>query len=80
MQPNYLALHLPYHNTTQHHNPEDYGLNLNHHENFKSHFSYLALISIKVKGKGKVVPVLPLTQHHAKKVYWEGENIAPPIP
>jgi hypothetical protein len=22
------------------------------------------------KGKGKVVPVLPLTKHHAMKAYW----------
>jgi hypothetical protein len=32
-----------------------------------------------VKGKGKVVPVLFLTKHHAMKAYWESEGIAPHI-
>jgi hypothetical protein len=32
-----------------------------------------------VKGKGKVVPVLPPTEHHAMKAYWVSEGTAPPI-
>jgi hypothetical protein len=31
---------------------------------------------IKEKGKGKVVPVLPLTAHHAMKVYWGSGSTA----
>jgi hypothetical protein len=33
----------------------------------------------KGKGKGKVVPVLFLTDHHAMKVYWWIGGIAPRI-
>jgi hypothetical protein len=29
------------------------------------------------KGKGKVVPVLLLTEHHATNAYWESEGLAP---
>jgi hypothetical protein len=29
--------------------------------------------------KGKVVPVLPLTEHHATKAYWESGGTVPPI-
>jgi len=35
---------------------------------------------LKVKAEGKVVPVLFLTEHHAKKSYCGSECIAPPIP
>jgi hypothetical protein len=28
------------------------------------------IINNKVKDKGRVVPVLPLTEHHAMKAYW----------
>jgi hypothetical protein len=31
-------------------------------------------------GKDKVVPVLPLTEHHAIKAYWESGGTALPIP
>jgi hypothetical protein len=31
------------------------------------------------KGKGKVVPVLFLTEHHAMKAYWGSGGIAPLI-
>jgi hypothetical protein len=31
------------------------------------------------KGKGKVVPVLFLTEHDAMKAYWGGGSIAPRI-
>jgi hypothetical protein len=34
---------------------------------------------VKVKVKGKVVPVLPLTEHHAMKVCWGNGGTAPPI-
>jgi hypothetical protein len=33
----------------------------------------------EVKAKGKVVPVLPLTEHHAMKAYWGSGGTAPPI-
>jgi hypothetical protein len=36
-------------------------------------------IKVKVKVKGKVVPVLPLTEHHAMKAYWGSRGTAPPI-
>jgi hypothetical protein len=36
-------------------------------------------VEITRKGKGKVVPVLPLTEHHAMKVYWGSGGTAPPI-
>jgi hypothetical protein len=29
------------------------------------------------KGKGKVVPVLFLNEHHSKKAYWRSGGIAP---
>jgi hypothetical protein len=29
-----------------------------------------AVKNLGVKGKGKVVPVLPLNEHHAMKAYW----------
>jgi len=32
-----------------------------------------------VKGKGKVVPVLLLTEHHAMNAYWGSGSIAPRI-
>jgi len=32
-----------------------------------------------VKGKGKLVPVLPLTEHHGMKAYWGSGGAAPPI-
>jgi hypothetical protein len=32
-----------------------------------------------LKGEGKVVPVLFLTEHHAMKAYWESGGIAPLI-
>jgi hypothetical protein len=31
------------------------------------------------QGKGRVVPIIPLTEHHAMKAYWVSENIAPRI-
>jgi hypothetical protein len=31
------------------------------------------------KGKGKVVPVIFLTEHHAMKAYWGNGGIAPRI-
>jgi len=31
------------------------------------------------KGKGKLVPFLLLTEHHAMKAYWESGGIAPRI-
>jgi len=32
-----------------------------------------------MKGKGKAVPVLLLTEHHATKAYWGNGGIAPLI-
>jgi len=32
-----------------------------------------------VKVKSKVLPVLPLTEHHAMKAYWGSGGTAPPI-
>jgi hypothetical protein len=32
-----------------------------------------------MKVKGKVVPVLPLTEHHAMKAYWGSGGTVPPI-
>jgi hypothetical protein len=34
---------------------------------------------IKGKGKGKAVPVLPLTEHHPMKAYWGSGGTVPPI-
>jgi hypothetical protein len=34
---------------------------------------------VSAKSKGKVVPVLPLTEHHAMKAYWGIGGTAPPI-
>jgi hypothetical protein len=34
---------------------------------------------LSVKGKGKFVPVLFLTEHHVTKVYWGSGGIAPLI-
>jgi hypothetical protein len=31
------------------------------------------------KREGKVVPVFPLTEHHAMKAYWVSGGTAPPI-
>jgi len=36
-------------------------------------------IYISSKGKSKVVPLLPLTEHHAMKAYWGSGGTAPPI-
>jgi hypothetical protein len=36
------------------------------------------LAYVKVKGEGKVIPVL-LIEHHAMKAYWGSRNIAPCI-
>jgi hypothetical protein len=33
----------------------------------------------ETKLKGKVVPVLPVTEHHAMKAYWGSAGTAPPI-
>jgi hypothetical protein len=38
----------------------------------------MALIYEIVKVKGKVVPVLPLTEHHTMKAYWGSGGTAPP--
>jgi hypothetical protein len=35
------------------------------------------MMMAKVKGKGKVVPVLFLIEHHAMKAYWGSGDIAP---
>jgi len=35
--------------------------------------------TLKVKGKGKVFPVLTLTEHHAMKAYWGSGGTVPPI-
>jgi hypothetical protein len=37
----------------------------------------LFMIYLLYKGKGKVVPVLFLTEHHAMKAYWGSGGIAP---
>jgi hypothetical protein len=42
------------------------------------HGVVLSYVQRQVKGKGKVVPVLPLTEH-VMKVYWGSEDTAPPI-
>jgi hypothetical protein len=34
------------------------------------------LLIVSFKGKGKVVPMLSLTEHHAMKAYWENGGIA----
>jgi len=31
------------------------------------------------KGKGKVIPVLFLTEHHRKEAYWGSRGVAPRI-
>jgi hypothetical protein len=36
-------------------------------------------LSLRIKGKGKVVPVLFLTEHHAMKAYWGSGVIVPRI-
>jgi hypothetical protein len=41
--------------------------------------SLYKVININVKKKGKVVPVLLLTEHHAMKAYWGSRGIAPLI-
>jgi hypothetical protein len=33
----------------------------------------------KRQGKGKIVPVLSLSEHHAMKAYWKSGSIAPSI-
>jgi hypothetical protein len=33
----------------------------------------------RIKGFSKVIPVLPLTEHHAMKAYWGSGDTAPPI-
>jgi hypothetical protein len=40
---------------------------------------YLWHFEAKCKGKGQVVPVLLLTEHHAMKAYWGSGGIAPLI-
>jgi hypothetical protein len=48
-------------------------------------YRYATVVSIVVeavykgKGKGKVVPVLFLTEHNAMKAYWGSGGIAPLI-
>jgi hypothetical protein len=37
------------------------------------------LTFIVIKGKGKVVPVLPLTEHHAMEAYWGSGGTDPRI-
>jgi hypothetical protein len=39
----------------------------------------LSLNAASKKLKGKVVPVLPLTEHHAMKAYWGSGGTALPI-
>jgi hypothetical protein len=39
----------------------------------------LLLHTFSCKGKGKVVPALLLTEHHAVKAYWGSGGIAPRI-
>jgi hypothetical protein len=36
-------------------------------------------VPTKVKVKGKVVPVLFLSEYHAMKAYWESGGVAPRI-
>jgi hypothetical protein len=38
----------------------------------------IIIIIIIIKVKGKVVPVLPITEHHAMKAYWGSGGTAPP--
>jgi hypothetical protein len=45
---------------------------------FHFHLSY-SLIKSKSKCKGKIVPVLLLTEHHAMKAYWGSGGIDPLI-
>jgi hypothetical protein len=45
----------------------------------KSFKSAKCLFCREVKVKGKVVAVLPLTEHHAMKAYWGSEGTASPI-
>jgi hypothetical protein len=37
------------------------------------------IASFEKKGKGKIVPVLFLTEHHAMQAYWGNGGIAPRI-
>jgi hypothetical protein len=34
---------------------------------------------VQIESKGKVVPVLPPTEHHAMKAYWRSGGTAPAI-
>jgi hypothetical protein len=42
-------------------------------------FKLWVFISSKVEVKGKVVPVLPLSEYNAMKAYGESGGTAPPI-
>jgi hypothetical protein len=44
---------------------------------FLCHVPQYSTLHIAVRVKGKVVPVLFLTEHHAMKAYWENGSIAP---
>jgi hypothetical protein len=35
--------------------------------------------NLLISNKGKVVPVLPLIEHHTMKAYWGSGGTAPPI-
>jgi hypothetical protein len=59
-------------------------LNLHHCENLKSKTVLVVtiiamMIQTEGKGKGKVVPLLFLTEYHAMEAYWGSEGIAPII-
>jgi hypothetical protein len=47
----------------------------------KSQFNYrdFSFGHLNLKKVKKVVSVLPLTEHHAMKVYWRSGGTAPPI-
>jgi len=46
---------------------------------FGMKLAVLTEVAVMTSQKGKVVPVLPLTEHHAMKAYWGSGCTAPPI-
>jgi hypothetical protein len=44
-----------------------------------SNYTKLKQLQQTSKGKGKVVPMIFLTEHHAMKAYWGSIGIAPRI-
>jgi hypothetical protein len=49
------------------------------HIHWPQNFRQIMYNDLAVKVKGKVVPVLPSSEHHAMKAHWGSGGTAPPV-